>query len=338
MYGYSATIVDSGFKAIELAKKMHFNIVLSDINMPGINGIETFKEIKKISPTTIVIMMTAAVNDGLIKEAVDEGCFAIVNKPYEMDKLIDTIDRALKKTIVLVVDDDSSIREVLCDSLEIKGHKTVSVGGGEEALEIFKNGSADIALIDIKMPGMNGFETVEQIKKICPEIGVVMITAYPQEDYQRRSLMSGAYTCLNKPLDMEGVFKIVNEIREKQIIERSLNILLIEDDDSLSQTLSGILKKEGYLVDCAKTGQAAIDKNKESYYTACLVDYKLPDMTGIDVVKKVKEINPETNIIFMSGYATLEVAIEAIREDVKDFLTKPVNPDEIIKSLRKIPK
>lgn len=334
-YGYSVTIVDSGFKAIKLVKEIYFDVVISDIQMPGINGVETFKEIKKISPTTAVIMMTAYDDEEMLRETIKEGSFAFFYKPIDMNKLIKTISDAIERPIIIVVDDKFEDREVVCNVLEQKGYKTVSVESGEQAIEIFKRGKADIAFIGVKMSGVNGFTTLEKVKKLSPEVGVIMMTAYEQQKYMKKALELGAFTCLHKPLRMDVIIKTVEKIKKEKIKKRAKRVLLVEDDENLAKTITLILEEEGYFVDWVKDGGQAIKKSKEGYYSNSIVDYKLPDMNGIEVVKKIKKINPKINIIFVSGYATLDIAVKALREHVSDFFSKPVDPDVLIRSLRK---
>jgi DNA-binding NtrC family response regulator len=90
--GHCVTTAADGFEAIDKAKQETFDMVFLDIKMPGINGVETYKEIKKILPATVTVMMTAfAVND-LIKEALHEGAFACITKPFEMDTILSIIE------------------------------------------------------------------------------------------------------------------------------------------------------------------------------------------------------------------------------------------------------
>lgn len=90
--GYSVATVKDGLETIEIIKNKSFNIILLDIKMPIINGVETFKRIKKIRHGQVVIMMTAYTVEDLVKEALDEGAYAIVYKPFDIEYLIDLIE------------------------------------------------------------------------------------------------------------------------------------------------------------------------------------------------------------------------------------------------------
>ena len=99
MDGHEVLDASNGYDAIELAKKHVFDAAFLDIKMPGINGVETFKQIKKISPATTVVMMTAYAVQHLIKEALDEGAYACISKPFDMEKIMETIKDISKKSL-----------------------------------------------------------------------------------------------------------------------------------------------------------------------------------------------------------------------------------------------
>jgi len=90
--GYEVTIANDGYQALEVAKEKKIDISLIDIKMPGINGVETFKEMKKFSPDTYVIMMTAYAVEDLIEEAIQEGVNTILYKPLNIEEILDSIE------------------------------------------------------------------------------------------------------------------------------------------------------------------------------------------------------------------------------------------------------
>lgn len=116
---------------------------------------------------------------------------------------------------------------------------------------------------------------------------------------------------------------------------RKNSILLIDDDKNTCIILSNILSDAGYKVICCKTGNNALEKFEKEHFHAVLVDYNLPDLNGMDLVRKLKQINNNSCIILITGHASLDSALEAIKEDVYDYLVKPVAPDNLLKVLKK---
>ena len=86
--GYEVAVAENGYRAIEMTRQNKYDLALMDIKMPGINGVETFKKVKWISPQTRVIMMTAYSEEDLVREALKEGAYAVIYKPIDIDKLV----------------------------------------------------------------------------------------------------------------------------------------------------------------------------------------------------------------------------------------------------------
>ncbi len=213
--GFSVATAEDGFQAIRKVKEQQFDIIFMDIKMPGINGVQTFREIKKINPKASVIMMTAYSVEDLVKEAIEEGAYTVIYKPFDMDKVIQTIEKVLQTVLVLVVDDRLEDRETFKDILESKGYRVTTAKDGYEAIELVKKGNFDIIFIDVKMPGIDGIKTFEEIRKIRPGIPVIMVTGYSVEELVKDAIDKGAYACIYKPLDMDKILKIVGEVKKK---------------------------------------------------------------------------------------------------------------------------
>jgi two-component system response regulator HydG len=94
--GYNVVLAEDGYQAIEAAKQTPFDFVFMDIKMPGINGVQTFREIKKVNPQAVVIMMTAYSVEDLVSQALGEGAYAVVYKPFDIDKIMGIIESALR--------------------------------------------------------------------------------------------------------------------------------------------------------------------------------------------------------------------------------------------------
>ncbi len=140
---------DDGFTAIKRVKEQSFDIVFMDIKMPGLNGVQTFRELKKINSEITVIMMTAYSVEDLIEEAVEEGAYAVIYKPFDMDRVIQTIEKVLENSLVLVVDDRLEDREVFADILADKNYRVTTAKDGYEAIDLVKQDKFDIIFIDV---------------------------------------------------------------------------------------------------------------------------------------------------------------------------------------------
>jgi len=211
--GHNVATVEDGYQAIEAVRKTHFDVIFMDIKMPGINGVQTFREVKKIDPKAAVIMMTAYSVEDLVKEALEEGAYTIVYKPFDIDKIIAIIQELLReKILILIVDDRFADRETLKTILEDKGYRVATARDGAEAIQMVKERHYDIIFLDVRLIGMDGVETFERVKEIDPKAAVIMVTGYTEEDLVKRAVSGGAYTCIYKPFDMERVITLVANI------------------------------------------------------------------------------------------------------------------------------
>ena len=216
--GYAATIAESGMRAIELVKGKPFDVILMDIKMPIMNGVEACKNIKRIRPAAVVIFMTAFSVEDLIKEAIKDGAYAVIRKPFDIDAVVNMIEKSRNGALLAVVDDDPNIGKTMKSVLERKGYGVATCLTGEEAIALAKDRPCDIFFVDMKLPVLNGLETYLEIKKTNPQAVVVMMTAYQQEmnELVRQAIEKGAYACLYKPFDMDKVLEIVEEIFKKK--------------------------------------------------------------------------------------------------------------------------
>ena len=110
---------------------------------------------------------------------------------------------------------------------------------------------------------------------------------------------------------------------------RKLSILIVEDGQSQREMLRGFLLSEGHTVAEAENGEAALKSVRSGHFDLILLDYKMPGMDGLQVLKEVKHINPEIDVIIITAYGTIETAVEAIKVGAIDYITKPVEFDEL---------
>ena len=107
-------------------------------------------------------------------------------------------------------------------------------------------------------------------------------------------------------------------------------ILVIDDDKSILRTLTRILQKAGYEVATAETGKEAIGKAEKNRYDLALVDVRLPDMDGTDLLTKFQDITPDTVKIVITGFPSLETGVKALDGGADAYLVKPVKPEELL--------
>ena len=115
-----------------------------------------------------------------------------------------------------------------------------------------------------------------------------------------------------------------------------IKVLVVDDDEVISQNLKRLLEKSGYLADTAYTGEEALRKIGENHFDLALIDLLLPDMDGLKLLLEVKRISPITAIIIITAFGTIPNAVEAIRRGAADYITKPFRMDELLSTIKKV--
>jgi len=152
---------------------------------------------------------------------------------------------------ILIVEDDKNLQVTLSHILQEEGFQVISTMWGSMALEEVKRGKADLVLLDIMLPGMNGMHVLERLRRIDKQLPVIMITGYGSAESAVRAIELGAYDYINKPFDYEKLtFKISKALRKskrkkKNPIIRALKKLSIDFQES-KDSVFGSLKKNKY--------------------------------------------------------------------------------------------
>lgn len=110
----------------------------------------------------------------------------------------------------------------------------------------------------------------------------------------------------------------------------NLNILVVEDGKSQREMLRDFLRENGHEVWETAQGVAALDHLAQNYVDLLLIDYKMPGMDGMKLLEKVRRINPEIDVIMMTAYGTIETAVQAMKAGAADYITKPIELDELL--------
>lgn len=200
------------------------------------------------------------------------------------------------RTKVLVVDDDRRMVKTISDILKVKGYEAAVAYTGEEAVEKVKSEHYDCVLMDIKMPEINGVETLQQIKAISPDLPVVLMSAYTTEEQVEEAKQLGAEAVLTKPIDLQMVFSYLALLRKED------SILIVDDDLNYSRTVGDVLRSRGYRVETEADPENVLGHLEQDYKLTVLLDLKLGDTNGLEVLKAVRAKYPSKPVVLVTGY------------------------------------
>lgn len=210
--GYEVETAEDGEQALLAVEKGDFRLVLMDIKMPGMSGVEAFLRIKQLNPSATVIMMTAFAMEDEIRRALREGAYTVMYKPFKINEMLGLIGECLEdRTLVLVVDDQDEVRESLKMSLEAQGYRVVDSDTGEDCLKKIMQRKYQIILLDIKMPGIDGLQTLHRVKEVRPDVSVIMMSGQSVEATVQKALNEGSCAYVAKPIKIENLLEVIDK-------------------------------------------------------------------------------------------------------------------------------
>ena len=128
------------------------------------------------------------------------------------------------KPRVLIVDDEERFRNTMCKLLTVRGVDAQTAGSGPEALEVLKSGSYDVLILDVRMPEMSGVEVLSEIRRINPEIEVIIMTGYASVDTAKKIMGLGAYDYMLKPYDTEELMEKIEAAFDRKVGRKRLTV------------------------------------------------------------------------------------------------------------------
>jgi len=226
---------------------------------------------------------------------------------------------------ILIVDDEENMRKTLADILIDEGYQVIKAATGEEAVKLCSENTYRIILMDVRMPGMDGVEAFRQIRRHQEGVRVILMTAYSIKALKEAALDEGAIAYLSKPLDLEKVIDLIDEVKETAI-------LVVEDDEPTAELLSTNLKEQGYRVTIVKSSHDALELVEQIRFDLVFLDVNLPSINGLELYLAIKKITPSTVAIMISGMEKEfeQIAKEAVRRNAYTIVKKPLDIDHIL--------
>ena len=222
-----------GEMAVQLARHLYPDIVLMDVQMPKMNGVEATRRLKVACPEVAVIgLSSSSYADAMIRA----GASAYLLKQDVMEHLCATIRRIAQADIrrkgpaeesshsLLIIDDDAVFLKVVSEALD-NGHpdiRTETAMTAEYGLRLLGGRPFDAIISDFRMSGLNGVDLLKECEAVCPGTPVVLITGYGTTALEQDALDQGAFAVLQKPVDPERLYAVVTRaIRRSKWLRRT---------------------------------------------------------------------------------------------------------------------
>jgi len=227
----------------------------------------------------------------------------------------------MKKQInILLVDDDPNFLSSLAERAKLKGFNTLIAENGTKALEIAKNNTIHVAVVDQQMPDMEGLVVITQLTTISPDIRTILLTGQGDD-----KLKEATQALNSKYFDKEDMGNFWDFLSNLPI--GNVSILLVDDDSRFVKTLAERIRIKGYDPLVAMNGKEALEIAKTNRIHMAVVDQQMPDMDGLVVITKLKEVDPQIKTLLLTGHGDdkLKEATQALnsqyfdKEDMNTF-------------------
>jgi CheY-like chemotaxis protein len=197
--------------------------------------------------------------------------------------------------LVVIVEDDKNFADILQDYAKEHGYTSVMVNEGTHAAQIVKEQMPDAVILDIMLPGKDGWHILRELKadEATRNIPVHLMSA--GEAAANKVRKEGAISFMKKPINTETLDKLFTDMMSQSGV-RFKQILLVEDHEAQSQALKDLMQKQGITVDQAFTGEQAFAMLQESEYQCVILDLNLPDISGLDLLDRIKAIDRFTEL------------------------------------------
>jgi CheY-like chemotaxis protein len=361
--GFKGVVATSGSQALELARTVKPDAVTLDLRLPDIDGWVLLDRLKH-DPATRHIPVH--VISGLDEErrSLQSGALAFLQKPVTHEGIMEGlsgIKEFVEKRVkqLLVVEDDPVQSQAITDLIGEGDVQTTTVASGEGALQSLENKSFDCVVLDLRLPGMSGFELIERIKADPRHrrLPVIVYTGRELTDDDKGRLHGLAQTVIIK--DVTTMERLLDETalflhrveanlpeRKQRVLRRlaksdpqlaERNVLVVDDDLRNIFALTSLLEGHKMHVQYAENGKRALQKLEENpNIDVVLMDIMMPEMDGYEALRQIRE-RPQWKdlpVIALTAKAMKGDREKCLEAGASDYITKPVDSDQLLSLLR----
>lgn len=215
LHGWEADGVFSGEAAIEAVRQTGYTVVLMDIKMPGMDGVQALKVMRAEQPGLRVLLMTAHATRELILEAEREGAIKILPKPMGLTALLQSLERTLRRSrSVLIVDDNPTFLETLSAGLRERGFVTVEVRSLEAAVRRLQAEAPAAVLLHLRIDNLEPKDSILAIRNVSPAVALILYSGHtPTLDNTETAVpRDWVFARLQKPFAVERLTALLDEL------------------------------------------------------------------------------------------------------------------------------
>jgi len=263
------------------------------------------------------------------------------------------LPKDISKLKVVVIDDSKDSLEIIQKLLNSFGCESFLVQNPMGVQDIFANNSFDLVITDWKMPEINGIELARRLIELKPEIPIIILTAFGQEEEKKAAEEAGIKVFLTKPISSVTLYDAIifvfdkgrkqksdiqkTSVYQSYIMGLDIRVLLAEDNLTNQEIAKAVLGNAGIKVDVANNGHEAVDMVKSKSYDIVLMDIQMPEMDGYEATRTIRKDQrfAKLPIIAMTAHAMKGDEDICLKAGMDGYITKPIRQDVLFRTLWK---
>jgi len=256
------------------------------------------------------------------------------HNPFLFPKPLAAMAMVSRPRSILVVDDEADTCANLSDIFTELGFHVDVAYDGPSALELIRKRPYDVALLDLKMPGMDGLELYHRIKELRADTVAMIVTAYTSDATARAALNAGAWRIIPKPVDPQNLLHLVEEAMDQPLV------MIIDDDPDLCESLWDVFRENGFRVCVAHSLDDAAVRLQETNLNVALIDMRLPTGDGRQVFQLIRQTHPEAHTIVITGYRseTEQLVAQVLAAGADAVCYKPFDVNSLLETVNTLAK
>ena len=350
-WGYEPTIVNSARQTLKIIESQQFLSIIMDIILPDASGFELLKQLRENTNTRHTPVIVCSV-EAEQQKAFMMGAVEYFVKPINYKYLVEVLTsyRLKRDSNVLVVDDDVPTLNLIKEAVEQAGFNAVAEHQSEKVMGMIENMQLDLAIIDLDMPVVNGFDLIKMIKsnKNFTKLPIIIYTG--KESYQEDlKKIDGMFSDLlhKNSSNIEDLADTVNAMinsydepsTPEEIMEKkdTIKVMLVEDYKHSQIIVTRLLKKNNFdSIVVVENGLQALEQAQKQKYDLILMDMQMPVMNGFEATQKIRELEnyKDTPIIALTAFAMKGDREKCLEAGATDYIPKPIDSQEFIEKVK----
>ena len=350
-WGYEPTIVNSAEQAMKAIDKEIYLAILMDIVLPDSNGFELLKRMREHKNTKNSPVIVCSV-EAEQQKAFLMGAVEYFVKPINYKFLVEVLTsyRLKKDSNILIVDDDIPTLNLIKEAIEQAGFNAIAESHSGRVPDMIDSLSLDLAIIDLDMPELNGFDLIKTIKS-KPRFTKLPVIIYTGKENYKEDLkkIDGMFADLLEKSSTnieelsETITQMINRFDEPPPVEEvtaqkdTIKILLVEDYKHSQIIVTRLLKKNNFeSIVVVENGAEAVDAVKAQHFDLILMDMQMPVMNSFEATEKIRQLPEykETPIIALTAFAMKGDREKCLDAGATDYIPKPIDSQEFIEKVK----